>query len=237
MTKTYQSAISKTDEYITPMEILMPLGEFDLDPCSPIVRPWATAKKHYTIIDNGLLNEWHGRIWLNPPYGPRAIIPWMKKMCEVNNGIALVFARTETNFFHSFVFPVASSILFIKGRIRFCNVAGIRVKDNAPAPSVLIAYGEYNSQVLSGCGLRGRHIPINYTPLIIVGVSPSWVSVVTIAVNNFGDTELKPVYEMVERIAPDKVSKNQHWKAKVRQSIQIIRKKSRNEYCGDTTGI
>jgi len=27
------------------------MGKFDLDPCSPIKRPWDTAKKHYTELD------------------------------------------------------------------------------------------------------------------------------------------------------------------------------------------
>ena len=37
------------DEWLTPPEIINSLGTFDLDPCSPINRPWKTAKKHYTI--------------------------------------------------------------------------------------------------------------------------------------------------------------------------------------------
>jgi hypothetical protein len=37
------------DEWLTPPEIIKSLGEFDLDPCSPINRPWDTAKNHYTI--------------------------------------------------------------------------------------------------------------------------------------------------------------------------------------------
>ena len=41
--------------------------------------------------------------------------------------------------------------------------------------------------------------------------------------------EMTPLYEMVERIAPDKVAKNKHWREKVRQSLQIIRKKKASE--------
>lgn len=64
------------DEWLTPPEIIRALGEFDLDPCAPIVRPWDMAKAHYTELDNGLIRPWHGRVWLNPPlwyqYGPVA---------------------------------------------------------------------------------------------------------------------------------------------------------------------
>lgn len=37
------------DEWLTPPEILRALGAFDLDPCAPVVRPWETAAKHYTV--------------------------------------------------------------------------------------------------------------------------------------------------------------------------------------------
>jgi hypothetical protein len=35
----HQSARMKNDEWLTPPEILAKLGEFDLDPCAPVVRP------------------------------------------------------------------------------------------------------------------------------------------------------------------------------------------------------
>jgi hypothetical protein len=66
------------DEWLTPPEIIKSLGEFDLDPCSPLIRPWDTARKHYTVIDNGLLMPWEGRVWLNPPYGNK-IGEWLQK--------------------------------------------------------------------------------------------------------------------------------------------------------------
>ena len=63
-------------EWLTPPEIIHNLGEFDLDPCSPIIRPWETAKNYFT--DNGLNKDWFGRVWCNPPYGTETI-KWMKK--------------------------------------------------------------------------------------------------------------------------------------------------------------
>ena len=55
------------DEWLTPPELVSALGKFDLDPCSPINRPWDTAKKHYTILDDGLTQPWDGKVWCNPP--------------------------------------------------------------------------------------------------------------------------------------------------------------------------
>ena len=42
-------APGKKDEWLTPPGILNRLGEFDLDPCTPIDRPWDTAKLHYNV--------------------------------------------------------------------------------------------------------------------------------------------------------------------------------------------
>ena len=60
----HHSAAMLKDEWLTPPEILHALGEFDLDPCAPVVRPWEMATAHYTINDNGLLQPWRGRVWL-----------------------------------------------------------------------------------------------------------------------------------------------------------------------------
>jgi hypothetical protein len=127
------------DEWLTPRLITDALGPFDLDPCSPIKRPWPTAKTHYTIEDNGLLKEWHGFVFCNPPYNN--VGTWLGRMAEHNNGIALTFARTDTATFHRHVFPKASALYFLKGRLSFHHVDGTK-GGTAGAASVLIAYGD-----------------------------------------------------------------------------------------------
>lgn len=97
-----EKTVSGTDVWLTPPAIIKSLGEFDLDPCASIDRPWDTAKKHYTIEDNGLAQKWNGRVWCNPPYGP-GMAPFLKKMVEHGNGISLIFARTETKAFFDYV--------------------------------------------------------------------------------------------------------------------------------------
>lgn len=143
----------KTDEWLTPPEILVSLGEFDLDPCSPINRPWDTAKKHYTVEDNGLVCPWEGRIWLNPPYGPETG-KWLEKIADHGNGIALIFARTETEMFHDFVWERANALFFFKGRLYFYDVGGKRAKNNAGGPSVLIAYGQNNVEIIEQSDIK-----------------------------------------------------------------------------------
>jgi len=219
-TKHHESSVMRTDEWLTPPSIIRSLGEFDLDPCSPINRPWNTAKEHYTVNDNGLLLPWNGRVWMNPPYGSE-MIKWLKKIAQHANGIALTFARTETVAFQQHVFPFCMSMLFIKGRITFYTVKGIAGHFNGGAPSVLIAYGENNVDALAESGIEGKHVLVNAMPVITITQSPDWKSVVTISLIKLnGKGSLNDIYEMVERIAPDKLKHNNHYQAKVRQKLQ-----------------
>lgn len=143
----HQSANMKSDEWLTPPEILSALGDFDLDPCSPIVRPWDTAAHHYDINDDGLSQQWVGRVWCNPPFG-REAVKWLRRMADHGNGIALVPARTETAMFYECVWGVADAVLFIKGRPHFHRVDGSRAPFNSGAPICLIAYGRNNALAL-----------------------------------------------------------------------------------------
>lgn len=145
------------DEWFTPKYIFDDLGEFDLDPCTSLSRPWDTAKEHLTIYEDGLSFPWNGRIWLNPPYGNKTG-EWMNRLSSHGNGIALVFARTETKWFHAEVWEKATGILFMKGRIKFYNIDGVEAKSPAGAPSCLIAYGMYNFASLSNSNLPGYTI-------------------------------------------------------------------------------
>lgn len=148
----HQSAKMKNDEWLTPPEIINRLGQFDIDPCAPINRPWSTASNHYTIEDDGLSKDWIGRVWLNPPFG-REAIKWMRKLADHGNGIALIPARTETAMFYETVWGQADSVLFIKGRPHFHFVTGKRADFNSGAPICLIAYGESNTRVLMDSNL------------------------------------------------------------------------------------
>ena len=148
----HQSARSKSNEWLTPPEILHALGRFDLDPCAPMVRPWDMAAKHYTVQDDGLSLPWEGRVWLNPPFG-REAVKWLRRMRDHGNGIALIPARTETAMFYETVWGVADGVLFINGRPHFHYIDGRRADFNSGAPIVLVAYGILNKISLENSGL------------------------------------------------------------------------------------
>jgi DNA N-6-adenine-methyltransferase (Dam) len=158
----HQSAAMLKDEWLTPPNIIAALGgaeSFDLDPCAPVERPWPMARRHYTILDNGLLKPWEGRVFFNPPYGGPAIIgPWMRRMAVHGFGTALTFARTETDLFFEAVWKKATAILFLRGRLYFHHVDGSRAAANAGAPSVLVAYGEMDAAILRDCKIAGQFV-------------------------------------------------------------------------------
>lgn len=154
---SHQSARMKNDEWLTPPEIIKALGSFDLDPCAPIDRPWNTADIHFDETENGLAHKWFGRVWCNPPYGKEAD-KWLYKLVNHGNGIALIFARTETRMFFEHVWNKADAILFFEGRLNFHFVDGSRCKTNAGAPSCLVAYGQNNATALENSGIKGKII-------------------------------------------------------------------------------
>lgn len=142
----------QNDTWITPVSILEKLGDFDLDPCTPEVMPWETAKKRYTKKDDGLIQPWNGRVWMNPPFGKDAT-KWLEKLSNHGDGIALVHARTETKMFFDYVWGKADAVCFIKSRPHFHYQNGARAKFNSGAPLCLIAYGFKNEVALFNSGL------------------------------------------------------------------------------------
>lgn len=139
MAKHERQVEGATDEWLTPKYIIDALGPFDLDPASPVDRPWPTAAQHYTAHDDGLMRDWHGVVWLNPPYG-RLTARWIERLVLHRNGLLLIAARVETRWFQRLVFDKADAILFPAGRIEFCRPSGHRMKGNG-WPSAIAAYG------------------------------------------------------------------------------------------------
>lgn len=158
MKRDFNTNTDNSQEWLTPPEIIEALGDFDLDPCFPEKAPWPIAKHRYTKKQDGLQQEWFGRVWLNPPYG-RETFKWLQKLRRHGNGIALIFARTETKGFHREVWEFADGVFFFEGRLRFYKPTGEQ-GGRANAPSCLIAYGEENYQFIKESGLKGRLVAL-----------------------------------------------------------------------------
>lgn len=163
---SHQSAKAKSVDWLTPPEWIKALGPFDLDPCCPPDMPWTTAKTMWSEL--GFARPWHGRVWLNPPFGSFAR-QWLAKMRNYGNGIALIPARTETEMFYESVWGHANAICFVRTRPHFHVArdtyfkvpggrlvlvpAGGRAPFNSGAPISLIAYGAGNVESLKSAHL------------------------------------------------------------------------------------
>ena len=155
---SHQSASGGADEWLTPPSLIEAVGPFDLDPCAPIVAPWPTAARHFTIADDGLRQEWSGRVWLNPPYSTAA--RWLDRLATHGRGTALIFARTETAMWFEQVWGKASGVLFLRGRLHFHYVNGKRAKANSGAPSALVSYGKRDADILAARPWAGHFVPL-----------------------------------------------------------------------------
>lgn len=155
----HHNPVPKSDVWLTPPYILRALGAFDLDPCAAAESPQWAAPRYYTASDDGLSKPWDGRVWMNPPYGNK-VAWWMKRLAAHRNGVALIFARTETDMFFEHVWRAADAVFFFRGRINFHFPSGQRAPANAGAPSVLVAYGHENVVALRRCGLDGKLVEL-----------------------------------------------------------------------------
>lgn len=138
-----EAAVGSTVEWYTPPEFFERLGmTFDLDPASPgaEVAHWIPAARHYTRRDNGLMQPWEGRVWLNPPYGRQAV-PFLHRLAEHGDGVALVFSRTETAWWRS-VAPRADLVCFLRDRLHHVRADGH--KGRGAMGSALLVFGESN---------------------------------------------------------------------------------------------
>lgn len=125
---------SNTPEWATPQELFDELDKefrFTLDPCA--TKENAKCNKFFTKEDDGLNQDWSGEIiFMNPPYG-REIGKWVKKLSEAG-GVALLPARTDTRWFHDYIYKKAE-VRFIKGRLKFGGSV-----NSAPFPSMICVF-------------------------------------------------------------------------------------------------
>lgn len=132
--KPHVSHNSGENEWYTPSEYIEAarevLGTIDLDPASSsIANERVKATSYFTKEDNGLAHEWHGNVWMNPPYAQPLISEFCEKVVEEFDGgrisaaIVLVNNATETRWFRQMT-EAATAICFPTGRIKYLDSTG-----------------------------------------------------------------------------------------------------------------
>ena len=123
-----------TDDWGTPPSFVAALeaefGRFDLDPCATDAT--AKADRYYTREENGLVQDWSGLVFVNPPYSN--VVPWVEKAiaeCRAERACSLLLLpnNTDTAWFHDLVLRWCS-VRFLRGRIAFLGHDGQPVTGN-----------------------------------------------------------------------------------------------------------
>lgn len=141
---------SKKQDWETPDEIFKPLDDefhFALDVCATPEN--AKCHWYFTEKDDGLSQNWSKYkfwwCWMNPPFGNQG--EWVKKVALENiyNGVrtvCLLPARTNTNWWHSFIWDetrhepyLGVEVRFVKGRPKFKGA-----KYGLPQPLAIVIF-------------------------------------------------------------------------------------------------
>lgn len=150
---------SKDDEWYTPARYIDAarevMGSIDLDPASnDFANQTVMASEYYSEETNGLLQEWYGNIWMNPPYSTALLSQFADKLANSSfeQAIVLVNNATETAWFEKMV-SKATAVVFHKGRIRFVKRDG---EHGAPLQGqAFIYYGDNAGRFLDVFGQFG----------------------------------------------------------------------------------
>jgi len=135
----------ESDEQYTPRWIFEALNvEFDLDVCAPEGGiDWIPAKKHYSLKDDALTQNWEGFVWMNPPYSEGKV--WHEKFAAHGNGICLV-PMAKSLWFQEMWNRSEISLLVIKPNVKFVLPNG---KTNQIfMPVILASMGSKGRQAL-----------------------------------------------------------------------------------------
>jgi hypothetical protein len=123
---------SGENEWYTPAEYIdsarKVMGKIDLDPASSeIANRVVGAEIYYTVQDDGLSKDWHGCIWMNPPYSQPEIGLFANKLVEslskIDSAMVLINNATETKWFQGML-SECSGVCFPSSRVKFLDVSG-----------------------------------------------------------------------------------------------------------------
>lgn len=159
----------QSTEHETPQDLFDALdrefGPFDLDPCGcpqQHYSAWKIQQRGGTCYDgstealDGLVQPWHGKVFMNSPYGLalRKWVPRAVHQVECGNVelvLGLLPAKTETKVWQEYILkqvgpmpsvfyqvdahPLVEVVRFLPGRLKFS-----KAKNSAPFPSAVVVW-------------------------------------------------------------------------------------------------
>lgn len=158
-TRQQHNPAVSSDEWFTPQWMIQKLGPFDCDPCSPMTPLFPIAPLCFNKKQDGLAHDWHGVVWLNPPYSRSLLRAFCEKMAKHNNGIALLVNRQDNLLWQEVIFPTAKSMIFMRHRVKFIKPDG-----STGSPffgSCLVAWGAECDRRLRQSGIEGHYVVLN----------------------------------------------------------------------------
>ena len=123
------------NEWYTPPEIIEAartvLGDIDLDPAScDMAQRTVQATTYYSKEDDGLAQQWAGRVWLNPPYSKP--LPFIDKLIgskDVTAAVVLKRCAASPEWAQKLL-GWADRICLAKKRVWFIDETGVQRKDS-----------------------------------------------------------------------------------------------------------
>lgn len=158
----YEKA-GETDEWYTPAYIFEALGErFDLDVAAPPEGPRHVPADAW-FSDLGLLQDWRGFVWMNPPFGHQSTKrAWLSKFFLHGDGIALLPDRTSAPWWQEFA-PHATAVLFVSPKIEFEKPDGT-VGEQPGTGTTLLSAGQRGADALMRAHALGAMFrPVTHT--------------------------------------------------------------------------
>lgn len=148
LAKPHVTNNSGNNEWYTPAPIVEAarsvMGSIDLDPAScTTANEVIKATAFYDATTDGLAHEWHGNVWLNPPYGQPLIAQFAEKALSqieagnVSQMCVLCNNATDTVWCQSLL-KRADVVCFVAGRVKFLDAT--LKPANTPLQGQIVVY-------------------------------------------------------------------------------------------------
>lgn len=245
----HQSPMAGTHTWLTPLPVVRALGPFGLDPCG-VPGHQTADRLICLPQDGLAADWGDDRVWMNPPYGHYAAawlrrlanhgrgtaLIFARTETEAffahvwRAATALLFLEGRVNFHWAFPGGVTGDPTGCRHRWAKMDPANPKsgmactscgaAEANSGAPSVLVAYGMGDADVLAGEPLPGAFIPllIPRSWLVQALPDPTWSGLVRSALVGRGPVSLAHLYRLVQ--THPKAARNPHWREQVRKVLQ-----------------